>query len=57
VEPLGDFLEIEVMCESNDDESVALARAEIESLMTRSGVSFDDIEERYYSDLLKAYGL
>jgi adenylate cyclase class 2 len=57
VEPLGDFLEIEVMCESNDDGNVAKARAEIESLMTRAGVSLDDIEERYYSDLLKAYGL
>jgi adenylate cyclase class 2 len=57
VEPLGDFLEIEVMCESNDDENVALARAEIESLMTRAGVSLDDIEDRYYSDLLKADGL
>jgi adenylate cyclase class 2 len=57
MEPLGDFLEIEVMCESNDDGNVALARAEIEDIMTRAGVSLDDIEERYYSDLLKEYDL
>ncbi|GMO51099.1 MAG: hypothetical protein Pg6C_15590 [Treponemataceae bacterium] len=57
VEPLGDFLEIEVMRESNNDENVARARAEIESVMTRAGVSPGDIEERYYSDLLKAHGL
>jgi adenylate cyclase class 2 len=57
VPPLGDFLEIEIVCGSNDDSSVAQAREKIESLIERAGVSLNDIEERYYSDLLKAEGL
>ena len=57
VPPLGDFLEIEIICGANDDASVAQARAKIEALIERAGVSLDDIEERYYSDLLKAAGL
>jgi adenylate cyclase class 2 len=54
VDPLGDFLEIEIISESNDDEHVTRARAEIEALLLKSGVRLSDIEERYYSDLLKA---
>jgi adenylate cyclase class IV len=35
---------------------VAQARAKIEALIKRAGVSLNDIEDRYYSDLLKAEG-
>jgi adenylate cyclase class 2 len=54
VEPLGHFLEIEILSESNDEQYVAQARAEIESLLQKSGVALSNIEEQNYADLLKA---
>ncbi len=54
VEGLGDFIEIEVLLES--EEPAAMARAGIRGLLERSGVSASEIEPRYYSELLMAAG-
>jgi len=57
VEGLGDFIEIEILLEDEDPGSVALAQAEIRSLLSRSGVSEADMESRFYSELLIEAGL
>lgn len=51
VPPLGDFLEIEMITENcNNEETI---RDKLKSLIVKSGVSLNDIEEKYYSELLK----
>jgi predicted adenylyl cyclase CyaB len=57
VEGLGPFIEIEVLLEDDDPARIALAQGEIRGLLARSGVSEDDIESRYYSELLMDAGL
>lgn len=51
VPPLGDFLEIEIVTESCTDEEGI--RDELKSLIEKSGIPLSNIEERYYSELLK----
>ncbi|MBO7122768.1 MAG: hypothetical protein J6V90_05760 [Treponema sp.] len=58
VPPLGDFLEIEFVTEGEADESqIAAMRAELESLVVKCGLALDDIEEKYYSELLAEAGI
>lgn len=57
VEGLGDFIEIEILLPSEEPAALALAQGEIRSLLRRSGLSEEDIESRYYSELLMEAGL
>lgn len=53
VPPLGDFLEIEIICESADEAKVAECRNKIISLFKKCGIGEDKIENRYYSEMLR----
>lgn len=53
VPPLGDFLEIEIIAESADNNKIEQARKILENLILKSGISLSDIENKYYSELLK----
>ncbi|MDO4505557.1 MAG: class IV adenylate cyclase [Spirochaetales bacterium] len=55
IPPLGWFLEIEILSEKNDDETVQAAQKKLKELLTKSGLSENDIEEKYYSQLLKEH--
>jgi adenylate cyclase class 2 len=58
VPPLGDFLEIEFVGDGEADESqIAAMRKELESLVVKCGLALDDIEEKYYSELLAEAGI
>ena len=53
VPPLGDFLEIEFVTDGDvPEEKIAEMRAELEALVLKCGLALDDIEEKYYSELL-----
>ena len=52
VPPLGDFLEIEILCPASDDASVARVRRSLEELLAKTGIPSSRIERRYYSELL-----
>jgi predicted adenylyl cyclase CyaB len=54
---LGDFIEIEILLPNEEPAAIALAQGEIRSLLARSGVREEDIESRFYSELLIAAGL
>lgn len=56
IPPLGDFLEIEILSETNDERSVQKAQQELKKLLQMSGVPETQIEPRYYSELLKEAG-
>lgn len=56
VPPLGDFLEIEILSSTEDEESVAAARKCIEELFVRCGIPHSAIESRYYNEMLAAAG-
>lgn len=49
---LGDFLEIEILSESNDEKTVSRIQAELKNLLAKCGIPETDIENRYYSELL-----
>lgn len=48
---LGDFLEIEIVTETCTNEDGI--RDRLKSLIEQSGIPLSNIEERYYSELLK----
>jgi adenylate cyclase class 2 len=54
VEGLGDFLEIEIMAEHNDEATVASARAKLEALLEQAGIPLSAVESRYYIEMLEA---
>lgn len=55
VPPLGDFLEIEFVTQGDvPEKEIAAMRAELEALVLKCGLALDDIEEKYYSELLAA---
>lgn len=54
VPPLGDFLEVEIISEKNDDDTVCEKRALLLEILNRCGISEDKIENRYYSEMLKS---
>ena len=56
VPPLGYFLEIEIIKEKNDEETVRKARKVIESIFTDCNIDLNQIENRYYRDMLKNPG-
>ena len=51
VVPLGDFLEIEIICENCNNEDKI--NDELKKILIKSGVDLGDIEKKYYSELLK----
>jgi adenylate cyclase, class 2 len=54
VDPLGDFIEIEILVEDRED--IPEAQAEIRALLERFGVPKEKIEPRQYIDLLRRIG-
>lgn len=53
VPPLGDFLEIEIIKNQNDPETVKKLKEIIIKIFKKCGLEKDKIEERYYRDMLK----
>lgn len=53
VDPLGDFLEIEIISSENDAATVQNIQNEIKKIFTRCQIDLNCIENRYYSELLK----
>ena len=53
VESLGYFIEIEILSEKNDNETVTKAQKELHETLQKCGISKDKIETRYYWQLLK----
>lgn len=53
VPPLGDFLEIEILSEKNDDQTIAAAHQAIKEIFTRCCIPLEAIEERYYTQMLE----
>ena len=54
VEPLGDFLEMEILAETTDENRVNEARLALEKLLKKYGIPLEQIEPMYYSELLTA---
>lgn len=55
VPPLGDFLEIEVLCENDDEKTVSIIKSTEEELLISCNIPLENIEKRYYSDMLNNY--
>lgn len=55
IPPLGDFLEIEIVTDSCSNEEKI--RLKLKELIVKAGISSDNIEERYYSELLAEAGM
>ena len=53
VPPLGDFLEIEIIKSENDAQTVKKCRNIIQKIFTECNIPLNQIEERYYRDMLK----
>ncbi len=52
VSELGDFIEVEIIACDSDSETVSKIRAQIEKIIEKAGIPLDQIEERYYSEML-----
>lgn len=55
VPPLGWFLEIEILAENKDLGTVLSAQKKLIEILLKCGLSEKDIEEKYYSQLLKEF--
>ena len=53
VEFLGHFIEIEILSEKNDDETISMAQNCLRKTLQKCGINKDRIETRYYWQLLK----
>ena len=53
IERLGSFVEIETLCEDKTEATVKKVQNELFEVLEKCGISKTDIEERYYSDMLK----
>ncbi len=53
VEKLGYFLEVEILSEKNDSQTVSHLREKLLEILTLAGIDRKDIEPRYYSELLR----
>ena len=51
IEHLGHFVEIEIM--RDDQATLLIARTEVARLLTNLGLSAEDVESRFYIDLLQ----
>ncbi len=57
VEKLGDFMEIEIMSETNDDRQVEASNTKLLKFLSKCGIDQNRIEKKYYSELLAEKGL
>ncbi len=53
VDRLGDFIEIEILSESNEENQVLQAKEKLLKLLSKCGIDESQIEERYYSQMLR----
>lgn len=53
VPPLGDFLEIEIIKDNNDENTVSKCQDSIKKIFEKCNIPLENIEERYYRDMLK----
>ena len=53
VPPLGDFLEIEILSLGDGPQEVQAVQAELDRLLEMAGIPREQIEPRYYSELLR----
>lgn len=53
VDKLGDFIEIEILSETNDAEKTKEAHQKLLRTLKKAGVPEENIETRYYSELLE----
>jgi adenylate cyclase, class 2 len=56
VPPLGDFLEIEIMSSTENEQIVAETRKSIERIFVRCDIPLSAVEPRYYNELLTSAG-
>ncbi|MDR1748365.1 MAG: class IV adenylate cyclase [Spirochaetaceae bacterium] len=52
VEGLGDFIEIEILSETNDPETIETCTRKLHDILARAGVPETAIERRYYTQML-----
>ncbi|MDR2782243.1 MAG: CYTH domain-containing protein [Treponema sp.] len=50
---LGWFVELEILSECNDEKTIAAARRRLLACLDKTGVGQDNIETRYYTDMLR----
>ena len=50
---LGNFLELEILCDSDSPELVASAHEKLRKVLATCGIQEEAIESRYYSQLLQ----
>ncbi len=55
VPPLGDFLEIEILSDNNDNQTVEKIQNEIKKIIQKCAISLDCIEPKYYSEMLNRH--
>ncbi len=53
VPPLGDFLEIEILTENNDQETITENRNKLLEILKKCDIPESKIEKRYYSEMLR----
>lgn len=53
IHKLGDFLEIEILSEKNDAETIQKIQRELKNLLFKCGIPEKDIEKRYYNEMLE----
>jgi adenylate cyclase class 2 len=56
VDRLGWFLELEIITETDDAETLTAARNALLNFLSQTGIGEDKIETKYYSELLKERG-
>lgn len=52
IEKLGDFVEIEIIKDTEDENLISKIQDKLKELLVKSGLPLENIENRYYSDLL-----
>lgn len=53
VDKLGDYIEIEILSDTDNSETTQKAHAKLLSVLKKCGVPESDIETRYYSEMLE----
>ena len=53
IPPLGDFLEIEILSSSDDKNQTEIIQNELYTLLEKSGIDKNQIENRFYSQMLR----
>ena len=55
VPPLGDFLEIEILCDASESDKEKECQQTLVLILDKLAIPHSDIEPRYYSELLATY--